>query len=58
MKFVNVLEADYFGIQFADKEDNLVFLDPTKRIDEQIKSEMSLFNYLEILWRKCLTGSS
>uniref|UniRef100_H2Z4V6 FERM, RhoGEF and pleckstrin domain-containing protein 2 n=1 Tax=Ciona savignyi TaxID=51511 RepID=H2Z4V6_CIOSA len=37
MKDINVLESDYFGIQYEDKG-NLVFLDPLKKINSQIKN--------------------
>lgn len=42
MKDLNVLEADYFGIQYKDKGENLMFLDPAKRIEEQLKNPPKL----------------
>ena len=38
MKDLNVLEADYFGIMYRDSEENEIFLDPSKTIQEQIPS--------------------
>ncbi|XP_078488519.1 FERM, ARHGEF and pleckstrin domain-containing protein 2 [Ciona intestinalis] len=36
MKDINLLESDYFGIQYTDKQGNRVFLDPLKKIKSQI----------------------
>jgi len=41
-KDLDLQQSDFFGLQFSDREDNSVFLDPTKRIDEQIKSSKSV----------------
>jgi len=38
MEDLNLLESDYFGIQYEDSEGNNVFLDPLKQIKTQIKS--------------------
>nr|CAB3244733.1 FERM, RhoGEF and pleckstrin domain-containing protein 1-like [Phallusia mammillata] len=38
MEDLNLLEADYFGIQYKDREGNLVYLDPLKKIKSQIKN--------------------
>jgi len=37
-KDLDLQQSDFFGLQFNDREDNCVFLDPTKKMDEQIKS--------------------
>uniref|UniRef100_F7AT12 Uncharacterized protein n=1 Tax=Ciona intestinalis TaxID=7719 RepID=F7AT12_CIOIN len=36
MKDINLLESDYFGIQYTDRQGNRVFLDPLKKIKSQI----------------------
>ena len=36
MKDLNLLESDYFGLLFSDKEGNEIFLDPVKKIRDQI----------------------
>ena len=41
MKDLNILEADYFAIRYKDNDGNLVFLDPLKRIYDQIKSQFA-----------------
>jgi len=42
MKDLNILEADYFAIRYKDNDGNLVFLDPLKRIYDQIKTSSKL----------------
>jgi len=45
MKDLDLLEADYFGLLYPDKEGNDSFLDPVKTIKDQIPSKY-VFRFL------------
>ena len=53
-KDLDLQQSDFFGLQFSDREDNSVFLDPTKRIDEQIKCWFIKYFYNHDINFQCL----
>uniref|UniRef100_A0A8B9LRN1 Erythrocyte membrane protein band 4.1 like 2 n=1 Tax=Astyanax mexicanus TaxID=7994 RepID=A0A8B9LRN1_ASTMX len=45
---LNLLEKDYFGLSFKDNADQRCWLDPTKEIKRQIRSEYHLFIFISL----------
>ena len=56
-EYINLLEKDYFGLNFKDRHGYTVWLENDKRISKQLKSELLFLLSLSLSLSLSFTGS-
>jgi erythrocyte membrane protein band 4.1 len=46
-EFINLVEKDYFGLTYKDREGYTVWMEVEKRISKQLKSMLYLFDSMD-----------